>query len=85
LKEVGIDMVSNSPYGLGGPKGMAPEIVKVLHDAFRRGLDDPSNVAAMAQLDQEPFYLSSEDYRAFAMQQIAQERRMVEDLQLRTQ
>jgi tripartite-type tricarboxylate transporter receptor subunit TctC len=85
LKEVGIDMVSNSPYGLGGPKGMAPEIVKVLHDAFRKGLDDPSNVAAMTQLDQEPFYLSSEDYRAFAMQQIAQERRMVEDLQLRTQ
>jgi tripartite-type tricarboxylate transporter receptor subunit TctC len=85
LKEVGIDMVSNSPYGLGGPKGMAPEIVKVLHDAFRRGLDDPSNVAAMTQLDQEPFYLSSEDYRAFAMQQIAQEKRMVEHLQLRTQ
>jgi tripartite-type tricarboxylate transporter receptor subunit TctC len=85
LKEVGIDMVSNSPYGLGGPKGMAPEIVKVLHDAFRKGLDDPSNVAAMTQLDQEPFYLSSEDYRAFAMRQIAQEKRMVEDLQLRTQ
>jgi len=85
LKEVGIDMVSNSPYGLGGPKGMAPGIVKVLHDAFRKGLDDPSNVAAMTQLDQEPFYLSSEDYRAFAMQQIAQEKRMVEDLQLRGQ
>jgi tripartite-type tricarboxylate transporter receptor subunit TctC len=45
LKEVGIDMVSNSPYGLGGPKGMAPEIVKVLHDAFRKGLDDPSEIA----------------------------------------
>src|SRR6516225_8430342 len=44
LKEVGVDMVSNSPYGLAGPKGMAPEIVNVLHDAFRQGLDDPSNV-----------------------------------------
>ena len=85
LKEVGIDMVSNSPYGLAGPKGMAPEIVNVLHDAFRKGLDDPSNVAAMTQLDQEPFYLSSEDYRAFAMQQIAHEKRMVEELQLRGQ
>ena len=37
------------------------------------------------QLDQERFYLSSEDYRAFAMQQIALQKRMVEDLQLRTQ
>jgi tripartite-type tricarboxylate transporter receptor subunit TctC len=82
LKEVGIDMVSSSPYGLGGPKSMPPEIVNVLHDAFRKGLDDPSNVVAMIQLDQEPFYLNSEDYRAFAMQQIVQEKRMVEELQL---
>jgi len=85
LKEVGIDMVSNSPYGLGGPKGMAPEIVKILHDAFKKGLDEPSNVAAMTQLDQERFYLDSEDYRAFAMQEIVQEKRMVEELQLRGQ
>ena len=85
LKEVGIEMVINSPYGLGGPKGMAPEIVKVLHDAFKKGLDEPSNVAVMTQLDQERFYLDSEDYRAFAMQQIVQEKRIVEELQLRGQ
>ena len=85
LKEVGIDMVSNSPYGLGGPKGMAPEIVKILHDAFKKGLDEPSNVVVMSQLDQERFYLDSEDYRAFAMQEIVQEKRMVEELQLRGQ
>jgi Tripartite tricarboxylate transporter family receptor len=70
---------SNSPYGLGGPKGVAPEIVKVLHDAFKKGLDEPSNVAVMTQLDQERFYLDSEDYRAFAMQQIVQEKRMVKN------
>ena len=85
LKEVGIEMVINSPYGLGGPKGMAPETVKVLHDAFKKGLDEPSNVAVMTQLDQERFYLDSEDYRAFAMQQIVQEKRIVEELQLRGQ
>ena len=39
----------------------------------------------MAQFDQERFYLSSEDYRTFAMQQIAQEKRMVEELQLKAQ
>jgi tripartite-type tricarboxylate transporter receptor subunit TctC len=85
LKEIGIDIVSNSPYGIGGPKGMDPEIVKVLHDAFKKGLDEPSNLAAMAQFDQERFYLSSEEYHAFAMQQIAQEKRMVEELKLREQ
>ena len=85
LRETGIDIVSNSPCGIGGPKGMNPEIVKVLHDAFRKGLDEPSNVAAMAQLDQERFYLSSEEYQTFALQQIAHEKRMVEELGLRVQ
>jgi len=64
---------------------MAPEIVKVLHDAFKKGLDEPSNVGVMTQLDQERFYLDSENYRAFAMQQIVQEKRIVEELQLRGQ
>jgi len=83
LREIGIDIVSNSPYGIGGPKGMDPGIVKVLHDAFKKGLDEPSNLAAMAQFDQERFYLSSEEYHAFAMRQIAQEQRMIEELKLK--
>jgi tripartite-type tricarboxylate transporter receptor subunit TctC len=85
LRETGIDLVSSSPYGIGGPKGMSPEVAKVLHDAFRKGLDEPSNLATMAQLDQERFYLDSADYHAFAMGQIAQEKRMVEELGLRAQ
>jgi tripartite-type tricarboxylate transporter receptor subunit TctC len=83
LKEIGIDLVSNSPYGLGGPKGMDARTVKVLHDAFKQGLDEPSNLAAMAKLDQERFYLSTEDYRTFAMKQIAEQKRMVEELGLK--
>jgi hypothetical protein len=39
----------------------------------------------MAQFDQERFYLSSEEYHVFAMQQIAQEKRMVEELKLKEQ
>jgi tripartite-type tricarboxylate transporter receptor subunit TctC len=83
LREIGIDIVSNSPYGIGGPKGMDPAVVKVLHDAFKKGLDEPSNLAAMAQFDQERFYLSSEEYQAFAMRQIVQEKRMIEELKLK--
>jgi len=85
LREIGIDIVSNSPYGIGGPKGMDPAVVKVLHDAFKKGLDEPSNLAAMAQFDQERFYLSSEEYHAFAMRQIEQEKRMIEELKLKEQ
>ena len=34
-------MVSNSPFGIGGPKGMDPKVVKILHDAFKKTLEDP--------------------------------------------
>ena len=44
--------MSNSPYGLVGPKGMAPQVVKILHDAFKRAIDDPEHLKMLAQLDQ---------------------------------
>ena len=37
LREIGIDIVSNSPFGIAGPKGMDPNVVKLLHDAFKKG------------------------------------------------
>jgi hypothetical protein len=36
----------------------------------------------MAKLDQEQFYLSSEDYQKFAMQQIAEAGRFIAELGL---
>ena len=41
LRETGIDIVSASPYGIAGPKGMDPGVVRVLHDAFKEALYDP--------------------------------------------
>ena len=83
LRDIGIDMVSNSPFGIAGPKGMDAKVVKVLHDAFKKGLEEPSYAAAMAQLDQELFYLDSEDYRKFALQQIDEARRYIAELGLK--
>jgi tripartite-type tricarboxylate transporter receptor subunit TctC len=83
LRDLGIEMVSNSPFGIAGPRGMEPKIVKVLHDAFKQGLEEPSYAAAMADLDQELFYLSSEDYQKFAMQQIEEARRFIAELGLK--
>jgi tripartite-type tricarboxylate transporter receptor subunit TctC len=82
LREVGIDLVANSPFGIAGPKGMDPRVVQVLHDAFKKGLEEPSYVEAMAKLDQEQFYLSTADYQAFAKQQIEEARRFIAELGL---
>jgi tripartite-type tricarboxylate transporter receptor subunit TctC len=82
LREIGIDMISNSPFGIAGPKGMDPKVVGVLHDAFKKGLGEPSYAAAIANLDQESFYLSSADYQKFATQQIDEARRFIAELGL---
>ena len=85
LKDVGINMVSNSPFGIGGPKGMDPAVVKVLHDAFRKGMEEPSYKDTMLKLDMEPYYLGTVDYHAYAMQQIGEQKQLVEELGLRQQ
>jgi tripartite-type tricarboxylate transporter receptor subunit TctC len=82
LNEIGIDLVANAPYGLAGPKGMDPKIVAILHDAFKKGMAEPSYASALRQLDQVPFYLSSQDYRDFAIKQIAEQKRLIEELGL---
>jgi tripartite-type tricarboxylate transporter receptor subunit TctC len=82
LKEDGIDLVSEAPYGIAGPKGMDPDIVKALHDAFRKGMAEPKYVEVLRRLEQKPFYLNSQDYRAFAIHQIAEQKRLIEDLRL---
>lgn len=82
LREAGIDIVANSPYGIAGPKGMDPRIVATLHDAFKKAMDEPSYLAVLKQLDQEPFYLNSRDYATFASRQIDEQRRLIKDLGL---
>jgi tripartite-type tricarboxylate transporter receptor subunit TctC len=85
LKESGIDIVSSSPFGIGGPKGMDPAVVKVLHDAFKKGMEEQSYKDTIVKFDMEPYYLSTPDYHAYAMQQIGEQKQLVEELGLRQQ
>ena len=80
LKETGIAMVSNSPFGLAGPKGMDPKAVKILHDAFKKGLEEPTYVETIARIDQEQFYLNTSDYRAFVTLTVAEQKQLMEEL-----
>jgi len=74
LKELGYDIVSTSPYGIGGPKGMDPQVVKVLHDAFKKGMEDPVHMQAMEKYDQDLIYMSGDDYSKFARQAFEEEK-----------
>jgi tripartite-type tricarboxylate transporter receptor subunit TctC len=81
-KELGLDVVSISPYGIVGPKDMDPKVVKVLHDALRKALDDPEHMKMLAQLDQVYWYKSSEDYAKWAAETFKAERATIERLGL---
>lgn len=78
VKELGVDTVSNSPYGLVGPKGMDPKVVKILHDAFKSASEDPQNHATLQKLDQPVWYKSSDDYRKWAAETFKAERATIE-------
>lgn len=85
LVELGYpDLVVTSPYGLCGPAGMDPAVVRVLHDAFNVALHDPVSIATLRRLDQPLQYLNSADYARFMAETIALEQKRVEKLGLRT-
>ncbi len=83
LKELGVGIVSNSPFGLAGPKGMDAKVVKVLHDAFKKGMEEPAYLKILAKYDMEPFYKNSEEYSKFAKELCTEEKGMVEKLALK--
>ena len=81
-KELGYKVVANSPYGLVGPKGMDPAVMKTLHDAFKKAMDDPKHVEVLEQLNQPVWYKSSADYAAWARETLVTERVLIERLGL---
>ncbi len=83
LKELGYGIVSNSPFGIAGSKGMDPKVVKILHDAFKKGMEDPIYEKALNNFDMEPFYKNSEDYVKFIKEQDEEERVILEKLGMR--
>jgi tripartite-type tricarboxylate transporter receptor subunit TctC len=82
LKEL-YGIVANSPWGIGGPKGMDPAVVKILHDAFRRAMDDPAVAKALERQGMEKYYMAGADYAKWVQRVADEEKRAVERLGLR--
>jgi tripartite-type tricarboxylate transporter receptor subunit TctC len=82
LQELGYETVSDSPFGIGGPKGMDPAIVRRLHDAFKKTLEDPAVLATLEKYDQSVIYMNSTDYAKFIADQFIKEKGVIERLGL---
>ncbi len=82
LKELGYDLVADSPYGIAGPRGMDPRTVKILHDAIKKAIDEPAYLQAVERIDQNRWYRSSEDYAKYARETYAKQKTVMERLGL---
>jgi len=83
LRESGVDIVSASPYGLAGPRGMDPAVVRILHDAFHAATLDASHMAILDRFDMAPMLKNTADYTAFVRQTMDEERELITRLNLR--
>ena len=81
-KELGYGVVSTSPYGLAGPKGMDPAVVRKLHDAFKKAMDDPRHVEVLRQLNQDAWYRSGADYAQWVRDAYAKDKVLIDRLGL---
>ena len=78
MKELGLGIVAMSPYGIVGPRGLAPSVILALHDAFKFAMAEPSHLNEIAKYDQSLNYQGSEDYGKSMRETFAAERRHVE-------
>lgn len=82
LKELGIDLVQTSPWGIIAPKGTDPAIVAKLHDAFKQAMESPQFKQVLARYEMEPQYLGSKDFRQQAIDTMKQEKEILDALGL---
>jgi tripartite-type tricarboxylate transporter receptor subunit TctC len=83
LAELGYDTVSDSPFGLAGPAGMNAAVVRVLHEAFRKALDEPKVRDLLERFDQPVIYMGPDEYARWARQTYEAERGTIERLGLK--
>jgi tripartite-type tricarboxylate transporter receptor subunit TctC len=82
LKELGLGLVQNSPFGLGAPRDTPPALVQRLHDAFKQAMEQENYKAALARYDMVPMYMSSAGYSKFAQETFLREKALVDKLGL---
>lgn len=80
VKELGWDLVVQSPVGLVAPKGMDPAVAARLHAAFRKAAADPAYLQQVELFDMQPSLMTSEGYAAYARAQFEREQKMLAEI-----
>ncbi|WP_174732396.1 Bug family tripartite tricarboxylate transporter substrate binding protein [Mesobacillus harenae] len=62
LSEKGVDVASDVWTGLIAPQGTPQEIIDVLHDSFKKALEDPKVVETFEKLGVNPAYAGPDEF-----------------------
>ncbi len=82
VKELGMNIVVDSPGGLIGPKGMDPATIKILADSFRAAAEEPQHLQFLDNLDQPLLLLDGPAYKAEMAKTYDEERELLAKLKL---
>lgn len=82
VRELGFEVVIDSPGGLVGPRGMDPAVVRVLADAFRAAAQEPEHLAFLDNMDQPLLLLDGPAYRDAMARTLEEERELLRRLNL---
>ena len=59
VAELGYGVIQEAPIAGFGPKGMPADIVKILHDAFKKAMDDPAFLGAMDKFQMPVLHMNT--------------------------
>jgi tripartite-type tricarboxylate transporter receptor subunit TctC len=62
VREQGVEFAMGQWRGLAAPKGTPPEVVKALHDAFKKGMEDPAFTKNAADMSVALAYVGSAEF-----------------------
>jgi tripartite-type tricarboxylate transporter receptor subunit TctC len=66
LRELGIDVNINTFRGLGGPRDIPADRVAILHDAFKKMMEEPEFISTLENMGLGIDYRSTADYEILA-------------------
>lgn len=82
VRELGMDIVIDSPGGLVGPRGMDPAVVRVLAETFHAAAEAPEHLKFLDSMDQPLLLLDGPAYRDAMARTLEEERDLLRRLNL---
>jgi tripartite-type tricarboxylate transporter receptor subunit TctC len=80
IKELGYDLVIESPVGIVAPKNLDPKIAARLQAAFTKAAADPAYLQQLDLFDMQPKLITGEAYAAYARAQYEREQKMLQEI-----